>query len=143
MKLFDYVDEALFNKMLNTGNIMMHKHEIFDLYIIKYTKICNAMKIWNDATEKCRGIIVDNDYNIVARSFPKFYNYEEYDDTSLIPTNLSFNVYEKLDGSLGILYWYNDVPYIATAGSFNSDQAIHATELLHTKYRNIWNKFYN
>ena len=45
-----------------------------------------------------------------------------------------FEVYEKMDGSLGILYWVDSKPAIATRGSFTSEQAIVATELLHTKY---------
>ena len=44
--------------------------------------------------------------------------------------NEPFEVYEKLDGSLGILYWLGDEPYIATRGSFESPQAQIATELL-------------
>ena len=45
--------------------------------------------------------------------------------------NCSFEVTEKLDGSLGILYWIKDKPFIATRGSFESEQAIKATEMLH------------
>jgi RNA ligase len=46
-----------------------------------------------------------------------------------------------MDGSLGIMYWVNDVPYLATRGSFNSEQCKHGTELLHTKYKDMWDRF--
>jgi RNA ligase len=39
--------------------------------------------------------------------------------------------------SLGIFYWLNDEIYIATKGSFNSDQSRHANRILHTKYKDI------
>lgn len=42
--------------------------------------------------------------------------------------------YEKLDGSLGILYWLNDEPFIATRGSFDSVQARWASAQLRTQY---------
>ena len=72
-----------------------------------------------------------------ATIFPKFFNYEELValDTSL--PDLPFRVYEKLDGSLGILYFYNGIPYIATRGSFDSAQAVHATKVLHESYKDI------
>ena len=76
--------------------------------------------------------------NVVARCFKKFFNIEEHKPEDI--PNLPFEVFEKVDGSLGILYWINDLPYIATRGSFESDQAKHATELLHRKYKSIFDK---
>lgn len=139
MKLFDYINEKELREMMNAGYINMQMHPSAPLYIYNYSKMCRIDKMWNDTTEKCRGLIVDSEDNIVARPFPKFYNYEEYEDPSIIP-DLPFDIYEKLDGSLGILYWVDNTPYISTRGSFVSDQAIHATELLHNKLRYVWNK---
>lgn len=126
----------LVKQMIKDGWINVQKHPSADLYIMKYSKICALAHMWNEATLQCRGIIVDKDYNIVARPFSKFFNYEEIEDKSIIPSG-SAKAYEKLDGSLGILYWINDVPYICTAGSFDSDQAKHATKILHNKYGDI------
>jgi RNA ligase len=42
-----------------------------------------------------------------------------------------------MDGSLGILYWIGDKPFIATRGSFESDQAIYATNILHNRYKYV------
>lgn len=41
-----------------------------------------------------------------------------------------FEVCEKLDGSLGIIYWWNGKWCVNTRGSFNSEQANKATEML-------------
>ena len=54
----------------------------------------------------------------------KFFNLDE--NKTKIP-NETFYAYEKYDGSLGILYWINNEPWIATRGSFTSDQAKWAT----------------
>ncbi|RYZ20784.1 MAG: 2'-5' RNA ligase, partial [Sphingobacteriales bacterium] len=80
----------------------------------------------------CRGLILDAAHNIVARPFKKFFNLGEHKPED-IPA-LPFEVYEKMDGSLGILYWHNDRPYIATRGSFSSEQAKKANELLYRDY---------
>jgi RNA ligase len=53
---------------------------------------------------------------------------------------LPFNVFEKIDGSSGILYWLNDNPYIATRGSFESEQAKHANDVLHSRNQHVFDK---
>ena len=47
---------------------------------------------------------------------------------------MPFEVYEKMDGSLGISYTVDNEIFIATRGSFVSDQSVKANELLNTKY---------
>lgn len=142
MKLFDYIDAIEFREMLDAGYIKVNYHPTEEgLRILCYTAVCQAEKVWNGTTQKCRGLIVDKDDNIIARPFKKFFNLEEYDDPTIVDeyaSQFDAEIYEKLDGSLGILYWIGDTPYIATKGSFDSKQAIHATQLLHTKYRHTW-----
>lgn len=150
MKLFSYIDRKEFEACVNAGYIMVNHHPTVEgLRIICYTQTCNSDKYWNKTTTACRGLIVDKDDNIIARPFRKFFNYEEHEvceniakpkDIDELACEFTPEVYEKLDGSLGILYWVDDVPYIATKGSFTSPQALHATHLLHTKYRDSWDK---
>jgi RNA ligase len=67
----------------------------------------------------CRGLVTDDNGNIVARPFKKFFNLEEGKHT---PTS-EFEVYEKMDGSLGIMFKYNGELVCATRGSFASEQS--------------------
>lgn len=127
----------LVEQMIAEGYINKEKHPSANIYILNYSKICSLEGKWNEATIQCRGIIVDEEYNILSRSFEKFFNYEEIEDKSIIPGG-SATAYEKIDGSLGITYWIDNIPYIATRGSFISDQAKHATKILHTKYADLW-----
>ena len=124
----------LIQEMIKQKYISVHKHPEYELYIYNYTKQASAEHIWNEATEMCRGLILDNDMNIVARPFAKFYNYEELQGLGIKVPDLPFEVYEKLDGSLGIMYFANGDPYIATRGSFDSEQAVHANIVLYKKY---------
>ena len=136
MNITEYLDKDLLIKMIDLKYVDVRKHPELDLYILNYSKLCTFDWVWNDVTEKCRGLIVDDTGEIKARPFKKFYNYEEIEDKSTIP-NLPFKVYEKMDGSLGILYWKGDIPAIATRGSFTSMQAIDASIILIQKYGHI------
>lgn len=112
-----YIDKKL---------VKENTHPLYEwLRIYNYTNKCQIDGEWDDVTKQCRGLIVDiRDNSVVARPFPKFFNLEEHH--SEIPDELPY-VYDKLDGSLGILYWVNGMPFISTRGSFSSDQAMWAT----------------
>lgn len=137
----DFFSVNAFNMMIDDGLIVKQKHNNADLFIYNYTPRVQYDRIWNRVTKQCRGLILDGEYNIVALPFPKFFNLEEIESNeNMSLPETSFEVYDKLDGSLGILYWLDNKPYIATRGSFHSDQAIHATNLLHNRYSNTFNK---
>lgn len=112
--------------------VSVQKHSYADLYIHNYTAKAQYDRVWDEITLQCRGLITDGKGKIVARPFHKFFNLEELGKSQL-PTE-PFEVFEKMDGSLGILYWVEDTPYIATRGSFNSEQADIGTHILYTQY---------
>ena len=72
------------------------------------------IKRWDEYTRAARGIIFNKRTGeCVARPFPKFFNLGEMPESQLnkIPKDPSnYEVYDKLDGSLGILYWRHDRP---------------------------------
>lgn len=122
--------------MISKNYVRVNKHPEHDLYIYNYTQNAQFERVWNEATLACRGLILDGNGNVMARPFPKFFNLGEIENEVLPDT--AFEVYDKMDGSLGILYWIDDVPFMASRGSFASDQSDKANEMLHGKYRNSW-----
>jgi RNA ligase len=75
----------------------------------------------------CRGLVTDNETGeIVGRPFKKFFNQDQNKHT---PTK-DFEVYAKMDGSLGILFTYDGGWVFASRGSFTSKQALKGMELL-------------
>jgi RNA ligase len=80
----------------------------------------------------CRGLVTNSKGEIVARPFKKFFNYEEHKQEDI--PNENYVVYEKMDGSLGILFNYEGEWILATRGSFTSPQAIKGKEILDKKY---------
>lgn len=123
----------LYEKMVNyveSGLLDSQKHPYHDnLFIFNYSKKCQYENLWNDITLNCRGLVIDSDTgDVVARPFPKFFNLSEH-NTEDIP-NLPFDVFDKMDGSLGILFFYNGEWNLATRGSFASEQAIKGKKML-------------
>jgi RNA ligase len=137
------------------ANKLVHvqKHPKTNLWIYNYSPKVQYDKSWDDITMMCRGLILDENYNIIARPFRKFFNIEElgslvniaipYDQykNCITDTIEPFEVYEKMDGSLGILYFLNDLPMIATRGSFTSEQAQKANQILYSKYPHTFPNF--
>lgn len=126
------MNTVLLKQMISENYVRVNKHPIYDLYIYNYTAKAQYERIWNEITLSCRGLILDGNDNIVARPFSKFFNLGEIQDVQL--PNLPFEVFDKLDGSLGILYWINETPFIASRGSFSSEQSDRANQILNEKY---------
>jgi RNA ligase len=114
------------NKYYEDGLLYKQVHPTLPLTIWNYTETVQFEGKWDEITLMCRGLVTDDKGNIVARPFNKFFNIEEGKYT---PTE-NFEVWDKMDGSLGIVFWYEGQWIVATRGSFTSDQAIKGTELL-------------
>jgi RNA ligase len=123
------------NKYYEDGLLYKQTHPTLPLTIWNYTEKVQYEMLWDDITIMCRGLVTDDSGNIVARPFPKFFNYEEVIDKDVIPWDSEYiHVQEKMDGSLGILFYYADEWHLATRGSFTSDQAVKGLEILKSKY---------
>jgi RNA ligase len=114
------------NKYYEDGLLYKQVHPTLPLTIWNYTEKVQYENLWDEVTLMCRGLVTDNNGDIVASPFQKFFNIEE---GKFEPTE-KFEVYEKMDGSLGIVFWYRGQWVVATRGSFTSDQSIKAKEIL-------------
>jgi RNA ligase len=112
------------------------------LTILNYTKRAPySPELWNHVTDKCRGLIVDADGNVVARPFEKFWNLNDPHHPETLMENLPPQppvLTRKLDGSLGIGYTLDGKWRVATRGSFISDQALWASSWLQANSRSEW-----
>lgn len=121
-KIRPYIEKGLIREQVHP--------EDSNVRIFNYTQKCQFEKEWDEVTLTCRGFIMNIETGeILARPFKKFFNVSEHKEVYnlKIPDEEPY-IYEKYDGSLGILYWLNNKPHIATRGSFTSDQAIWATK---------------
>ena len=114
------------NKYYEDGLLYKQAHPTLPLTIWNYTEKVQYENLWDEVTLSARGLVTDDTGDIVATPFQKFFNIEE---GKFEPTE-NFEVFEKMDGSLGIVFWYRGQWVVATRGSFTSDQAIKAREIL-------------
>ena len=116
----------LLEEYYEQGWLIKQTHPTLPLTIWNYSQATQFEKKWDSITLQCRGLVTDDEGNIVARPFKKFFNIEEAKHN----TTKDFDVYEKMDGSLGIFFYFKGEPVFASRGSFTSEQAIKGTELL-------------
>jgi len=121
--LFTFVVMEISLKILNQyheqGLLYKQVHPTLPLTIWNYSEKVQYESLWDEVTIQCRGLVTDDIGNVVARPFRKFFNMEECKHNS----TEDFEVFEKMDGSLGIVFKYNGEVIYATRGSFTSDQA--------------------
>ena len=120
------MDLKLLHKYESEGLLFSQKHPSLPLTIWNYSDKVQYEGLWDETLLQCRGLVTDDEGNVVARPFKKFFNMEE---GKHIPTS-DFDVYDKMDGSLGILFNYKGEWVFATRGSFTSDQAVKGFEML-------------
>lgn len=122
------IDLNILNKYIDEGWIIRNEHPTLPISIYNYSPKTQYDGKFDDVTKMCRGLVLDNEGNVVAKPFPKFHNLEEHDPKDI--PNEPFEVYEKYDGSLGIVFYYKGDWHVATRGSFTSDQAVKGKEFL-------------
>jgi hypothetical protein len=99
-------DLEVLSDYINRGLVIKQNHPTLPLSIYNYSRECQYNGMWDDITLNCRGLVLDTEGNVIAKPFPKFFNYEEHKPEDI--PNEYFEVYEKMDGSLGIFFYYEE-----------------------------------
>lgn len=118
------------NQYKKDGWLYNQSHPVHPLLIWNYSIKTQYEGFWDGITLQARGLVTDLDGNVVAKGFPKFFNIEE---NRHIPTD-DFEVFEKLDGQLILVFWYKYEMIVASRGSFTSKYAKEAKRILDEKY---------
>ena len=93
-----------------------------------YSQRCTYDNGWDLYTEMARGLVLDLGRKmVVATPFPKFFGYGERGKFNL-PDDETFEAFEKVDGSLGIVFHDGNTWRVVTKGSFTAPQGQWATE---------------
>lgn len=129
------ITNELIQQYKENGLISVRHHEQYpELVILNYTPMAAYGRNWDDFLIRCRGLIFNTDTEtVLANPFKKFFNYGETPET-LEDHGNEFEAMEKMDGSLGIAYAYDDRIMWATRGSFHSPQAQMAQKIWDEKY---------
>ncbi len=132
--------KGMFEHAQAEGLIRQQVHPTEPLAVLNYTELCAYSGAWSPVTLACRGLIYHRDtLEVIARPFAKFMNHGQA-SCATIPLDASVQVTDKADGSLAIFHQLPSTGEwaIATRGSFTSEQAIHATALLHSRDFPAW-----
>lgn len=100
------------------------KHPILPLVILNYDQI-ESPKL-NPLVREARALVLNSDdWSLVARSFPRFFNWGEAQDEMHLFDFHDFFVQSKEDGSLVLLYHFDGKWHANTRGSFALDSMQH------------------
>ncbi|WP_149180010.1 RNA ligase [Streptomyces sp. TRM49041] len=122
---------------LDAGHVTRKQHPELPLSLYTYTRTAQYEAIWNRVTIRCRGLVADDSTGeIVALPLPKFFNVGEHTAGRPYAPPLPdepFEVYDKVDGSLAVVFHYAGRWRVASKGSFVSTQATWAQRRLDTR----------
>ena len=109
-----------FTDLSNEFAVDVKSHPSYEnLFLFKYDQIeCSDRKLFsNKIVQECRGLILDekNKWKVVARAFDKFFNHGEKEAAPIDWS--SAKVLNKIDGSLCLVYSYDNKWQVATTGS--------------------------
>ena len=132
------LSKSLFDRYCKQGLLKKQEDER-GLCVYTYTQFTQQEHLWNNITRKARGIVLDQDGEVVQFCFEKFFNYNEPEAyTDLAVRKISYedlfqnsNIFEKIDGSLIKITKHSKYGLVITSkGSFGSDQVAMAKEIL-------------
>ncbi|MCX5192799.1 T4 RnlA family RNA ligase [Streptomyces sp. NBC_00249] len=119
---------------IEAGHVIRKPHPELPLSIYTYTRTAQYEQVWNQVTTRCRGLVADDTTGaVVALPLPKFFNVGEHESGRPYAPALPdepFEVYDKVDGSLAVVFHYADRWRVASKGSFTSTQATWAQRRL-------------
>ena len=121
---------------------LVHKKDLGDgIASYNFTREAFFSQKWNKLTTTARGLFVDTKSgNVIARSYPKFFQPEEVPSTQWrnLEKNLVFPItaYLKENGFLGIVSVWNDQLFIASKSTNQGEYADNFGRILktHVKY---------
>lgn len=127
LTLHDLMPAQELTAAIDAGHVTRKSHPELPLSIYTYTRTAQYEQIWNRVTTRCRGLVADDATGaVVALPLPKFFNVGEHEAGKPYAPALPdepFEVYDKVDGSLAVVFHYADHWRAASKGSFTSAQA--------------------
>ncbi|MBT2448700.1 polynucleotide kinase [Streptomyces sp. ISL-43] len=134
LTLHDLMPAQALTEAIDAGYVTRKPHPELPLSIYTYTRTAQYERVWNQVTTICRGLVADDVSGaVVALPLPKFFNVGEHESGQPYAPALPdepFEVYDKVDGSLGVLFHYAGKWRVASKGSFTSTQATWAQRRL-------------
>ena len=121
MEVINYLKSHGVEALKDEFSIRVKEYPEEKLLVLNYCQIDSPK--CHPITMECRGLILDYDFNVVSRSFDRFFNHGEALDITGDFDITKAIAYEKLDGSLIKLYYHNGMWHFATRGTAFAETA--------------------
>ena len=119
MKVIEYLKSNGVKSLEQEYSVIVKEYD--DLYVLNYDQIESPKT--SDIVKECRGLILDKQFNVVSRSFDRFFNYGEAGCCKDLDIT-KCSIYEKIDGSLIKIYCYKGIWYVSTRGTAFAETSV-------------------
>lgn len=92
-----------------------------NLMTLKYSRNVFFDDAFDDYLEECRGLVVDDDWNVVQKPFKKIYNFGIEKRAPVLADDVPVIAMKKYNGFMGAITWHNGDFLCSTTGSLDSD----------------------
>lgn len=116
------------NKRLIT--IKLHDFHGEQLKVVKYKRKVFYDNLWTPELELCRGLVLDNNDNIVALPFTKIYNHGVEANAPIFGCNEMVYTYRKVNGFMVAITYHNGHLLVTTTGSIEGPFSLLAREFI-------------
>lgn len=119
-------------QLVADGYVRVSKHPTIPLYIYNYTSLTEFEENWTDITRKCRGLVLDENGNIIINCIPKFFNQEQKfaaklgSDLEITEKNDGYMIQIQRNEYLGL----EDDMLVTSRGSFDNQYVDKAKEFI-------------
>lgn len=122
MKVLNFIKEYGIDALTDQFGVSVKRYEE-GLIVLNYDQIESPK---NEVTNECRGLILDSDFNVVSRSFDRFFNLGE--NFATFDPNKAV-AYEKVDGSLIKIYNWQGCWYVSTRGTAFAESKVNGWDI--------------
>lgn len=113
MKTIDFIKEHGLSALTTELGISVKRYDE-GLLVLNYSQIDSPKA--HPVVMECRGLILDEQYNVISRGFDRFFNHGEVPDHTTFDFH-NAEICEKVDGSLIKIYFFDGKWHIATRGT--------------------------
>jgi hypothetical protein len=107
-----YLQNHTLDKLKKEFGICVKKFTVTnenDIIILNYDQVASSKQKEHPIVRECRQLILENNtWKVIAKSFSRFYNYNETITNNEIFNNAKKHIFQtKHDGSIILLFWYH------------------------------------
>lgn len=135
MEVVKYLKEHGIEQLEKEFNIRVRIYGDNDLFVLNYSQLNSPSQ--QPIVKECRSLILDKNFDVVSRSFDRFFNLNEK-PCSTFSFEQDMKLYEKIDGSIINIYFFDGKWNVGTKSAAFGEFASSRTKNI-SFYENVLN----